>query len=221
MNSSRIKRRSFALALLVLAVLAVYFYLQFNDDRPATGVDQSPEVVAVEIIDGDTFRDSDDETIRLLGIDTPERGQPFYSAATVFLDSLLYGSELRYEFDHRKRDRYGRLLAYVFADGAFVNRELLKAGLARVYIFPEDMRNREYRQLYIEDQFHARHNKFGIWSLPAPAPADHYIGNTVTWRFHRPGCRSAENIEAENRIIKATREDFLDIGFSPCRNCQP
>lgn len=221
MNSSRKNRRPIILAVLALAFLAVYFYLQFSTDQPETAGDRVTGVVAVEIIDGDTFRDSDDETVRLLGIDTPERGQPFYSAATVLLDSMLYSSGLRYEFDHRKRDRYGRLLAYVFADGSFVNRELLKAGLARVYVFPEDMRNSGYRQLYIEDQFHARVNKSGIWSLPAPAPAEHYVGNSTTWRFHRPGCRSAENIEAENRIIKATREDFLDIGFSPCRNCQP
>lgn len=208
------------LALLVIILIAVYFSFKSLPSHDKTPT--SPSVLrAIEVLDGDTFRASNGETIRLLGIDTPEAGEPGYDEATVFLADLLDTNELRLEFDYRKRDKYNRLLAYVFTEGNFVNRELIKNGLASVYIFPASMRNFDYRQEFIEDQIFARQNKLGIWSLPDPQPENLYIGNTRSFRFHRPDCRSTVNLKSEYWLELNNREDFLDLGYSPCRNCNP
>jgi len=208
------------LVLLVIIIVAVYFSFKSlpSHDKPAIS---STVLRAVKVIDGDTFKASNGETIRILGIDTPEAGEPFYDEATAFLMDLLDTNELRLEYDYRKRDKYNRLLAYIFTPEKFVNSELIKNGLASVYIFPASMRNFDYRQELIEDQMFARQNKLGIWSLPDPQPENLYIGNTRTFRFHRPDCRSAIKLDSNYSIELHSREEFLDLGYSPCRNCNP
>lgn len=208
------------LALLIIILMAAYYFLhQPGEKRPAK--ESITGLHAVRIIDGDTFRDSKGQSVRLLGIDTPEKGDTFSIQATHALDSLLEGRVLRYEFDQRKRDRYGRILAYVFTDEAFVNRVLLKKGLAEVYIYPSDMKNIPYRTDFIGDQTIARDSSFGIWSLPVRDVEDYYVGNTNTLRFHRPSCPSADKLNSDHRLILQSRDEFLDMGYSPCRNCNP
>lgn len=208
------------LALLILILTSLYFlYHEVWQEQP--GEPKVTGLRAVEIIDGDTFIDSDGEQIRLLGIDTPEAGEAFYMAASRTLDSLLEGKTIRYEFDSRKRDRYERLLVYVFTGRDFVNRAMLRQGLASVYIFPKDMKNEYYRAELIEAQNYARSNNLGIWSLEPPDPENFYVGNKNTYRFHRPACFSAERLNQSAKIIRQSRDDFFDLGYSPCRNCNP
>jgi hypothetical protein len=83
------------------------------------------------------------------------------------------------------------------------------------------MRNLAYRGLFIEDQKATRQAHRGIWSLPLPEPEKSYIGNPATFRFHRPDCYGARELSSEEAIIRETRDEFLDLGFSPCRNCRP
>jgi len=206
---------------LILCAYSVYvLYHTCDQGREELPVPSAAKTY--EIIDGDTFEDAKGETVRLLGIDTPERGQPFYLVATEMLDSLLNGRSLRYEFDFRRRGPHGRLLAYVFADSQFVNGELVRTGMASVYIYSDhNMRNMAYRQLLIDYQKQARENHLGIWSLEAPVAEEFYIGNRNSLVFHRPDCPSAKKLKEKNRIIKNTRGEFLDLGYSPCRNCKP
>jgi micrococcal nuclease len=98
----------------------------------------------VEVIDGDTIDvelGSRTERVRLLGIDTPETVDPDRPVgchgpeASALTHSLLPdGTEVRLERDEEARDRYGRLLAYVFRvdDGLFVNEAILAAGEAEI-----------------------------------------------------------------------------------------
>jgi hypothetical protein len=92
----------------------------------------------IYIDDGDTiFLDSGQE-IRYIGVDTPEIGEPFYLEATNKNKELVSGKTVTLEFDKQKIDLYGRHLAYVFVDGIFVNKELIKAGLAKTdFIYPD------------------------------------------------------------------------------------
>ncbi len=87
------------------------------------------ELYVEKVIDGDTFRGGG-YTVRLLGIDAPEKGQPCYEQAKNFLKRLVEGKRVRVEYGKRKKDRYGRLLAYVWVNGTFVNRELVLRGFA-------------------------------------------------------------------------------------------
>ena len=206
--------------LLVVIIIAVYFAFKSlphgEEPKPAPTV-----LKAVKVIDGDTFVASNGETIRLLGLDTPEAGQPYYNEATSMLIEMLDTNEIRLEYDYRKRDKYNRLLAYVFTAEQFVNSTLIKSGMASVYIFPSSMKNFEYQQMFIEDQREARQNKLGIWSIPDPQPESFYIGNSRTFRFHRPSCSSVMRLDSNYRLELQSREEFLDLGYSPCRNCNP
>jgi micrococcal nuclease len=91
------------------------------------------------VVDGDTIDVAGIGRVRLLGIDAPELGQvfdtaaPFAAEARDYLRSLLVARWVRLEQDGDVRDRYGRTLAYVVRDDSlFTNAEMLRAGFARV-----------------------------------------------------------------------------------------
>ena len=91
------------------------------------------------VSDGDTIVLTGDERVRYLGINAPEiaqDGKPgeFYGEeAKIFNKKLVLGCWVRLELGEKRRDRYGRLLAYVFLeDGTFVNGELVREGLAHL-----------------------------------------------------------------------------------------
>ncbi len=104
------------------------------------------EALVVRTVDGDTLvadLDGQKMTVRLLGVDTPETVHPFKiverygKEASDHLKNLLEGRTVTLEFDGRRADKYGRLLAYVFLGSTLVNAELVENGYAYVYrLFP-------------------------------------------------------------------------------------
>lgn len=126
----------------------------------------------IRTIDGDTievkFQNGDIEKVRFILIDTPETNhprlgeQPFGMEAASFTDVHLTDKEVKLEFDISERDKYGRLLAYVWLDGVNFNKMLVERGLARVAIFPPDIK---YIDEFEEAQNMARANEIGIWSI--------------------------------------------------------
>ncbi len=134
----------------------------------------------VSITDGDTMKinlNGKTETVRLLLVDTPEVKhpskpvQPFGPEASAFAKKMLKeGKEVQIEIDVSERDKYGRLLAYLWVDGKMFNEMLLEKGLARVaYVYPPNIK-------YV-DQFRAIQKKaqtagVGIWSIENYAQED-------------------------------------------------
>ena len=121
------------------------------------------------IVDGDTFVLVGGEKVRLIGIDTPETVkpntpvQPFGPEATQLAKTLLEGRSVRLELDVQERDRYGRLLAYVYLeDGTFVNAEMLKHGLAMVMTRPPNVK---FSDEFVKLQQQAREDKRGMWEM--------------------------------------------------------
>jgi micrococcal nuclease len=117
------------------------------------------------IIDGDTIILTNGEKIRYIGIDTPERGQCWYRQAKEFNRKLIGGKKIRLELDRSNRDRYQRLLRYVYVSnqgGAekFVNFELVKAGLARAKEYKPDIK---YHLQLKEAENYAKLNRLGLW----------------------------------------------------------
>lgn len=109
------------------------------------------EVAVVEwVYDGDTIRVDlvgESTRVRLLNVDAPEEpreGQPgeclAAEATALLIDLLPEGGEVVLVYDDVERDRYGRLLAGVYADGVLVNAELARAGLARPVVFDGNVR---------------------------------------------------------------------------------
>lgn len=116
---------------------------------PPQDVDSSTwvEGKVTYIVDGDTFDveiGGDIYTVRLVGIDTPERGQPLFQEASDKLASLVLNQWVRLEKDKSKTDRYGRLLRYVYLGERFINAEMVASGLARAKRYEPDTREAWY-----------------------------------------------------------------------------
>ena len=86
------------------------------------------------VIDGDTA-ESNGTSIRLLGINTPEKGEKYYSEAKEFLEDLILNKTVRLEYGKERKDRYGRTLAYLYLGNENINLKLVEEGYANFY-FP-------------------------------------------------------------------------------------
>ena len=145
-----------------------------GDDGSQGGRDAGAEgrlggrVVAVS--DGDTIRVRLDsgrvERVRYIGVDTPETAKPdapvecYADRAHAFNERLVGGRDVRLVLDVEERDRYGRLLAYVYAGGTMVNAALVREGYADVLTVPPNVRfAARFRRLASE----ARRAGTGLW----------------------------------------------------------
>ncbi len=129
----------------------------------------------ISISDGDTIRfnvGGREETVRLILIDTPETRDPnnppecYGAEATAFLEGLLpHGSELFLETDVSERDRFGRLLRYVWLERGGevyqVNEAMVRSGYAAQSTFPPDVK---YEERIQEAARFAHEHGYGLWS---------------------------------------------------------
>ncbi len=140
------------------------------------------------VIDGDTFVLDNGESVRLIGIDTPEYLQPSGAESKAFAEKLLLGKLVQLEYDTQQRDKYGRILAYVFLDDLFVNAELIREGYARAYTqYPFKS---EYKELFLKLEKEAQLSKTGLWAIPAvKTDEDLYWLNTNSNAVHNSSCR--------------------------------
>jgi micrococcal nuclease len=130
-----------------------------------------PQVRVIEVIDGDTvivaFADGSTDTVRLLGVDTPETHHPrkpvqcFGPEAAAYTTARLAGQLVRLEGDVEERDVYGRRLAYVIVDGHRFDDELLRRGYARLLVIAP---NRAHARALLTAELDARRNARGLWS---------------------------------------------------------
>ncbi len=87
-------------------------------------------VVKVEkVVDGDTFI-ADGKSFRLLGVDSPEKGQKCYEDAKNFLRKEIENKTVFVLYGLKKKDKYGRYLVYVFSGKEFINKRLIENGFA-------------------------------------------------------------------------------------------
>ncbi|MNL69346.1 Thermonuclease precursor [compost metagenome] len=88
--------------------------------------------------------------------------EPYGQEASAFTRKLLQDKKVTLEFDKSERDRYGRLLAYAYIGEEMVNELLLEKGLARVAVFPPDVR---YEERFRDVERKAQAAGLGIWSV--------------------------------------------------------
>jgi micrococcal nuclease len=134
----------------------------------------------VKFDDGDTIAvdmNGKSETIRFIGVDTPETHDPrkavqcFGQAAAAFTKQFIGDKSVRLEADplNTNRDRYGRLLRYVYLpDGTLVNAELIKQGYAFAYLSFPFTKSDEFRTY----QTDAREGNRGLWNSCNPQKND-------------------------------------------------
>ena len=121
-------------------------------------------------IDGDTviarLAHGRTETVRILGVDTPEVVDPrkpvqcFGHAASAYTASHVVGRRVTLELDAEPRDKYGRLLAYVLVDGHRFDDELLAGGYARFLVIPP---NGAHARTMLAEELAARRARRGLW----------------------------------------------------------
>ena len=126
----------------------------------------------IRVVDGDTIKvalPSGEERVRYIGVDAPESVKPdapvecFAKRASALNERLVAGERVKLVRDVEERDRFGRLLAYVYRarDGLFVNAELVRRGYATVATFPPNVAHeREFRRLANRARLSGR----GLWS---------------------------------------------------------
>jgi micrococcal nuclease len=212
------KKCLFSLFLLIGWVISVESGSCGTVHRDVTGV-------AEFVIDGDTIRVSGLGSVRYIGINAPElgtdrhRAEYLAEAARQFNRSLVEGKLLRIEFDRVKRDRFGRLLAYVWIQtkGRCVNQELLENGYA--YCYPYE--NRKYSERFLSAQQKAMRQEKGIWKILARrnAMAAGVVASRRSMRFHHPSCPYGSRIHSRNRIVFRSIRDAFWNGYAPCRKC--
>jgi len=94
--------------------------------------------LVTRVIDGDTIKIETGESVRLICIDTPERGESGYQEATNYVESLILGKEIELVKDVSETDKYGRLLRYVYVNGQFVNKMIVQNGYGVPYPYSPD-----------------------------------------------------------------------------------
>jgi micrococcal nuclease len=123
------------------------------------------------VVDGDTVHvrvSGRDETVRYIGIDTPESVKPgtpvqcYAEAASGRNRRLVAGRDVTLRTDAESRDRYGRLLAYVYrrGDGLFVNAELVREGFATILTIPPNL---AHATQLLRFERAARRARRGLW----------------------------------------------------------
>jgi len=123
----------------------------------------------VDVIDGDTIvvaRGSSSDTIRLLGVDTPETHHPtkpvqcYGPEASAYTTRRLLGRSVRLEDDVETHDVYGRRLAYVYVDGERFEDELLRLGYARLLVIEPNV---AHARTMLDEELDARAHRVGLW----------------------------------------------------------
>lgn len=135
----------------------------------------APSARVIEAIDGDTIvvalADGSRDTVRLLGVDTPETHHPtkpvecYGPAAAAFTKRRLTGRVVTLEGDVEARDIYGRRLAYVVVDGERFNDVLLRRGYARLLVIAP---NRAHAHDLLDAELTARDAHRGLWGRCEP-----------------------------------------------------
>lgn len=168
-------------------------------------IEKETIVPVVEIVDGDTIkvqRDNETETIRIIGIDTPETRDPRYPVqcfgeeATQRTKEILEGKTITL-VTKEERGTYGRLLAYIHVDSHDFGEQLIQEGYAFHYRkYPHDRMSR-----YDEAEKHARDNDMGLWNESAC--------NGEKKAKELP-VEIIEPDPAEETLIIEVRDDFFD-----------
>jgi micrococcal nuclease len=170
--SARTRRHLFQLFIALLLVGLVYVW-KYPNQTPQIPRLATPGLYRVEkVVDGDTLEvriNGALDTVRLIGVDTPETHDPrkpvqcFGENATAYTKGLTEGKDVRLQSVplDSDRDKYNRLLRYVFLpDGTFVNAVLIRDGYAFAYtVFPHSALG-PFRALEAE----ARQNNRGLWA---------------------------------------------------------
>ena len=228
----RINRR---LALLLFLLVLLSFCLGSSQELPKL----NPAKVT-RVVDGDTIEvifNKKVEKVRFIGVNCPEstiRLEPYGKEASNFTKKWLSGKDIYLEFDTGLKDKYQRILAYIWLEPPkkltekeirtkMFNAILLLEGYAQVMTVPPNVKYVDY---FLKFQREARENNKGLWGLTEQKPKEQateylYVGNKRTKVFHYPNCKYVSMISEENKVYFKSRQEAIDAGYRPCKVCKP
>lgn len=222
-----------------------------SPEPSAASTVRAEKATVVRVVDGDTaifdIR-GEQERVRFIGVDTPEattKTEPYGAEATAYTSKALPpGKTVWLEQDIEPRDRYGRLLAYVWltqptsGSDKEIRAQMLNARLAldgyaqQMTIQP----NSKYADHFTRHVREAREAGRGLWGLEAPGASAGtgagagssagtreaaYIGNANSMKFHRPACSSVGQMAEHNKVALSSRSEAVSGGYVPCKRCNP
>ncbi len=160
------KRKLFAALALVAAIVTAAALVASRSGREFRRSALFGVLGAYDVVDGDTIKVVGVGTVRYIGVDAPERDEPFYDEARRYNVELLSDGKLSLAYGRGLYDRYGRTLAYVYVrDEAgrlrFVNEELVRAGWATTLEIPP---NTEFAATFRRAEEEARRAGRGVWA---------------------------------------------------------
>jgi endonuclease YncB( thermonuclease family) len=161
--------------------------------------------LVTNVIDGDTLDLETGERVRLSGINTPETGECYYQEAKDVLSELVLNQYVYLERDIQNKGKYGRLLRYIYVDGAMVNAYLVSGGYAKVY----DKYN-ETTKYYSELKKLEDYTK-GLWVCEDPQAGCLYVASKNSDVYHTPGCKYAKRIKPENLLCFTKKEEIKNL----------
>lgn len=178
------------------------------------------EVVVTRVVDGDTLNatiNGAEEKIRLIGVDTPETVHPtegtetYGKEASDYTKARLEGKTVYLEKDVQERDKYGRILAYVWMEQPgevndneistkMFNSRLLVNGLAQLMTIPPNVK---YVDQFTKLQADARKSGFGVWSI-SPDPTPETESTTTATQDTSPVVTPAQETSASDTTVYVT-----------------
>jgi len=179
------------------------------------------------VVDGDTLVLNNGSTIRLQGIDTPEKNERLYNRASYELQRRLVGRQLH--FEGNETDKYGRLLRHVFAEGKHVNLELVQTGWARAYMHERH----KYEAILNKAQQEARESNLGIWDIDEKSyerlahrcqelgcpEGSLAVASKNGEVFYNCICSAAHRIAKENIVCFTSVQDAIAEGLRTSKRC--
>ncbi len=135
-------------------------------------LEKGPYFAVLEVVDGDTLRLEDGRQVRLVGLQAPKlplgrkgfKKWPLADESKSALEKLTLNKSVQLRYGGTRMDRHSRILAHLITkEGIWVQQEMLKLGMARVYTFPD---NRAVIPQMLAAEKQARHAKRGIWQHP-------------------------------------------------------
>ena len=162
------------LTLIIVAALVFFGVSESNARKYAPDVESVLESIqeesaplsgnraeVVNVYDGDTVTISGGEKLRLIGINAPEIGEEFATSSRDYLSKLILGKEVTLEHDKSERDKYDRLLVYVYLEDVFINEEMVRAGYAHAKAYYPDTAKQDVLE---KAEQVAKTTAVGIWS---------------------------------------------------------
>lgn len=194
---------------------ALFVMSGFAGATACEGLVDGPRGTVTEVVDGDTVMLDSGIVIRLIGIQAPKlplgrdefETWPLADEARDELVSLLHGDEVILRYAGARMDRHDRALGHLFrTDGTWAQEEMLRAGMARVYSFPD---NRMCLDELYQAEYAARTRKAGIWDgVPYYAVRQAHRPETIL-------AREGSYELVEGRVLNADRAGsriYLNFG---------